>query len=180
MRHQITSILLSRWSQSVIFTQVFHQKLCANLTKPASFHSSRVSFSESFPRCVSVHQIAHATDIYTSHKFHNASDKYPPMHYFVTEMYIHAHFCYRMVHCRIRDWCIVGFAQHDYWIASPLLKLTASCVNNWYLTWLHKTSNDPPDNEDCSPFHRDCILAPCCWFNNYSQYNLYRGCCMRK
>ena len=37
-----------------------------------------------------------------SHKSHNASDKYPTMHHFVTEMCTHAHFCYKMLHCGIR------------------------------------------------------------------------------
>ena len=36
-----------------------------------------------------------------SHKFHSTSDKYPPMHHFVTEMCTCAHFCYKMVHCGI-------------------------------------------------------------------------------
>ena len=46
---------------------------------------------------------------FTSHKSHNASDKYPTMHHFVTEMWTRAHFCYKMVHCGIWDGCIVGF-----------------------------------------------------------------------
>ena len=29
-------------------------------------------------------------------------------------VHTHAHFCYKMVHCGIRDWCIVGFVQHVY------------------------------------------------------------------
>ena len=33
-----------------------------------------------------------------SHKSHNALDKCPTMHHFVTEMCTHAHFCYKMVH----------------------------------------------------------------------------------
>ena len=37
--------------------------------------------------------------------------KYPTMHHFVTEMCTHAHFCYKMLHCGIWDWCIVGFVQ---------------------------------------------------------------------
>ena len=49
-----------------------------------------------------------------SHKSHNASDKYPTMHHFVTEMCTFAHFCYKMVHCGIWDWCIVRFVQQIY------------------------------------------------------------------
>ena len=33
------------------------------------------------------------------HKSHNASDKYPTMHYFVKEMCTRAKFCYIMVYC---------------------------------------------------------------------------------
>ena len=36
-----------------------------------------------------------------SDKFHNASDKYPTMHHFVTEMCTH-------VHISVTKWCIVG------------------------------------------------------------------------
>ena len=46
-----------------------------------------------------------------SHKSHNASDKCPTIHHFVTEMCIHIHFCYKMVHHGIWEWCIVEFEQ---------------------------------------------------------------------
>ena len=50
-----------------------------------------------------------------SDKCHHALDKYPTMHNFVTEMFTHAHFCYKMMHCGIWDWCMVGFVQQAYW-----------------------------------------------------------------
>ena len=43
--------------------------------------------------------------------YHKSLDKYPTIHLFVTEMCTRAHFCYKMVHCGIWDWCIVGFVQ---------------------------------------------------------------------
>ena len=64
--------------------------------------------------------------IYPSHQPHNATDKYPTMHHFVTEMHTFlspithdfvsemcmcAHFCYKVVHCWMWDWCIVGFVR---------------------------------------------------------------------
>ena len=38
-----------------------------------------------------------------------ASDKCPTVHHYVTEMCTRV--CYKMVHCEIWDWCIVGFVQ---------------------------------------------------------------------
>ena len=50
-----------------------------------------------------------------SHKSYNASDKYPTVHRFVTEMCTCAHFCYKMVHCGISYWCLVGVVQQVHW-----------------------------------------------------------------
>ena len=58
-----------------------------------------------------------------SHKSHNASNKYPTMHHFLTEMCTHAHFCYKMVHCWIWDRSIVGFMRLVYW------RIIASCFD---------------------------------------------------
>ena len=49
-----------------------------------------------------------------SHKSDNASDEYPTVYYFVTEICTHAHFCYNMLQCGIGDGCIVGFMQQVY------------------------------------------------------------------
>ena len=49
--------------------------------------------------------------INSSHKSRNTWDKYPTMHHCVTEMCTYTHFCNKMVHCGIWDWCIVGFIQ---------------------------------------------------------------------
>ena len=43
-----------------------------------------------------------------SHKSHNASEKYPTMHLFVTEM------CTR-VHISVTKWCIVGYGTGALW-----------------------------------------------------------------
>ena len=51
-----------------------------------------------------------------SHNSHNASDIYPIMQHFVTEMCTHAHFCYKMLYCGICDGCIVGFVQQVFTI----------------------------------------------------------------
>ena len=47
------------------------------------------------------------------HKSHNTLVTYPTMRYFVTEMCMCtcAHFCYKMVHCKIWHPCIVGFVR---------------------------------------------------------------------
>ena len=42
------------------------------------------------------------------HKSHKASDKYPPMHHFVTEMCTH-------VHISVTKWCIVGYRRRVLW-----------------------------------------------------------------
>ena len=43
-----------------------------------------------------------------SHKSHNAWNKYPTMHHFVTEMCIH-------VHISVTQWCIVGYETGALW-----------------------------------------------------------------
>ena len=43
-----------------------------------------------------------------SHKSHNAPDKYPTMHHFVTEM------C-TCVHISVTKWCIVGYGTDAFW-----------------------------------------------------------------
>ena len=53
---------------------------------------------------------------YTSHKSHNASDKYPTMHHFVTEMCTH-------VHISVTEWCIVGLVHYGIYEVD---KLTAT------------------------------------------------------
>ena len=45
---------------------------------------------------------------------HNALDTYPTMHQLITEMCTREHFCYKMVHFGIWDWCIMGFVQQVY------------------------------------------------------------------
>ena len=50
----------------------------------------------------------HGWAIDTSYKSHNASEIYPIMQYFVTEM---CTFLLQIGACGIWDWCIVGFVQ---------------------------------------------------------------------
>ena len=47
------------------------------------------------------------------HKSYNAPVSYPTLRHFVTEMCMCAHFCYKMVHCGIIVWCIMGFVIWD-------------------------------------------------------------------
>ena len=65
------------------------------------------------------------------YKSHNAPVPYPTMHqshipqctspishnvpFCNRNVHMCAHFCYKMVHCGIFVWCIVGFARWDYW-----------------------------------------------------------------
>ena len=72
-----------------------------------------------------------------SHKSHNASDRYPTMYHFVTEMCTRAHFCYKMVHCGIWDWRIVGFVQQVHWLSSKLLSNLFSCFVILYTVSYH-------------------------------------------
>ena len=46
--------------------------------------------------------------IVPAHKSHIASDKYPTMHHFVTEMCTH-------VHISVTKWCIVGYGTGALW-----------------------------------------------------------------
>ena len=68
------------------------------------------------------------------------------MYHFVTEMCRCAHFCYKMEHCGIWDWCIVGFAQRVY---SSWLNHSQIClifVNPQYKKWNYFSClyhNDP-------------------------------------
>ena len=52
----------------------------------------------------------------SSHRSQDASEKYPTMQHFVTEMCTHvcAHFCDKMLHCGIWDKCIWGFVRVVY------------------------------------------------------------------
>ena len=56
--------------------------------------------------------------------------------------YICIHSCYKMVHCEIWDWCIVGFVQHGYWSTCRFAiktfencfktnSITESCHQDW-------------------------------------------------
>ena len=48
------------------------------------------------------HDMSISLKIELPHKSHNASDKYPTMHHFVTEMCTY-------VHISVTKWCIVGY-----------------------------------------------------------------------
>ena len=50
-----------------------------------------------------------------SHKSHNATERYPTMHHFVTEICTRAQFCHNiMAHCGIWARFIVGFVRQVY------------------------------------------------------------------
>ena len=53
-----------------------------------------------------------------SHKSQNALYKYITILHFVTEMCTRAHFCYKMVHCVMWNWRIVGYATGAFVIAN--------------------------------------------------------------
>ena len=50
-----------------------------------------------------------------SHKSHNVLENIPQYTIFLTGVCTRAHFCYKVAHCGIRDWCIVWFVQQVYW-----------------------------------------------------------------
>ena len=74
------------------------------------------------------------------HKSHNALDKYPTMHNFVTEMCTH-------VHISVTKWCIVWYGTGALWDLSSLVKVKFSHLfgvihhkphtPNLYATLLH-------------------------------------------
>ena len=70
------------------------------------------------------------TLIYTSHQSHNAVDKYSTMQHFETVM------CYKMVHCGIWDWCIMGFVQQVLDTGYQKLNSTGALSSNelhWFI-----------------------------------------------
>ena len=59
-------------------------------------------------KLLSCYLIKNICSMEPSHKSHNASDEYPTMHHFVTEM------CTR-VHISVTKWCIVGYWTNALW-----------------------------------------------------------------
>ena len=56
-----------------------------------------------------------------SHKSHNASAKYPTMHHFCNiNVHMCAHFCTKVGHCGIWDWCFVGCEWQVYYLCTFL------------------------------------------------------------
>ena len=109
------SILRSDMTPMVLFTNNFdvHNP---NLVKPHLLNSDT---NDSFQvQCCICHYCCGIID--PSHKSHNALDKYPIMHHFVTEMCTHVHisvpkWCiveYGLVHCGI---CATGLLDNYVW-----------------------------------------------------------------
>ena len=68
-----------------------------------------------------------------SYKSHNAPVPYQTMHHFVTEMCIHAHFCYKMVHHGIWDRYIVGFVEQVYFLTkTDILAIGPSGLQSFF------------------------------------------------
>ena len=72
-----------------------------------------------------------------NHKSHNAPNKYPAIHHFVTEMCMCAHFCYKVVHCGIRNLCIVGFMWQ---VIQPLSAMLLTSSHKFAYVLLKQTS----------------------------------------
>ena len=81
-------------------------------------------YSTELPRSMSIYGITKPQSIDPSHKSHDALVPYPTMQHFVAELCTCVHFCYKMLHCGIFVWCIVGFVRWVYWswLAGNLLK----------------------------------------------------------
>ena len=87
-----------------------------------------------------------------SHKFHSATKKYPTMHHFITEMFMCAHLCYKVVHCGIWNWFIVRFMWKVNQPLSTMLLTTSDdkfeilVLPNWnnFAWW-----GNPLDPERC-------------------------------
>ena len=63
--------------------------------------------------------------VHRSHKFHSASDIYPTMHHFVTEMCTH-------VHISVTNWCNVGCGTDAFW---DMALVHCGIVNLVYCQW---------------------------------------------
>ena len=70
---------------------------------------------------------------------HNALHKYPTMHHFVTQMCTHAHFCYKMMHCGIRNWCTVGSVTLIYVLMPAASTRFQPCSGNYILFFKGET-----------------------------------------
>ena len=57
---------------------------------------------------ITFQEVFNCKGIDLSHKSHNAPDKYPTMHHFVTEMCTH-------VHISVTKWCIMGYLSDASW-----------------------------------------------------------------
>ena len=90
------------------------QQILVRLVKMNIFHVNIrrgvLCFSQGgrmrYPGCYLNHAFLSSID--PSHKSHNASDKYPTMHYFATELCTH-------VHISVTKWCIMGYGTFALW-----------------------------------------------------------------
>ena len=82
------------------------------------------------------------------HKSHDTPVPYPIMHHFVTEICMCAHFCYKMVHCGIWDWCIVGYVRWVYFFgwAVHILHVKHVLEITLTLTWFNWLKGKRPSD----------------------------------
>ena len=108
------------------------------------------------------------------HKSHNVPFPYPTMYHFVTEMYTCAHFCYKMVHCGIFVWCIVGFVRLVYFTAIA----QATILYNEFVNYAFKITTTSPRGQWVnkgfkSPIHvhwcRASTVEVWDWISNFMQ-----------
>ena len=98
-----------------------------------------------------------------SHKTHNASDKYPTMHHFVTEMCTH-------VPISLTKWCIMGYGTDALWdlcnrsIPGIILHMHRWCYNvtSSLIGWAH-IPNDPCNSTPPSPDYWGRNNIFCAW-----------------
>ena len=101
-----------------------------------------VIWTENHDTCATYFAINFITVMDPSYKCHKALDKYPTMQ-------TCTHFCNKMVHCRIWDWCIVGFVQQVYctlwwmWLIEQhkghmmiIYPVMCHCYFSWHITLL--------------------------------------------
>ena len=84
------------WSKNHISNSQFHQ----NKTKPGNPRAYFMGYPQHRPQGRTMGD--------SSHKWHHASDEYPTMHHFVTEMCTH-------VHISVTKWSIVGYGTGALW-----------------------------------------------------------------
>ena len=67
-----------------------------------------------------------------------------------------AHFCYKVVHCGMYDWCIVGFVQQAYYLIVPIRRVWWDSLGNFSSSW--SSISHPNIGLSCPQYKQISIL----------------------